>query len=195
MLDLSKKKWIFKSNKMIRVLFVLLILCCSGLNAKYNIVALYQHATDQLLPNSVIQEGVVGCGTKPFAVIGANFGDCVLNNLGLQPNCSIYEDCLLKSNGDFNTYESCLVQTPMEQVYAYLNATGSTEEFYYVYIYIDSACTIPVPSDQNPAETYHVQVPFGCFFNQLNSTQGICPIVTSRTSAATTLSFFWDALF
>ncbi len=177
-------------------LFLWLTMVCILVSGKkYDFIATYQYTSDQLLPNNGIERGVVGCGTPSFAEIRGNFGDCVLNNLGLQPNCSIYESCLKKANGNFNTYERCLVQTPSEQVYAYLNATGSTDVYYYVYIYLDADCTVPLPSDQNPNETFHVQVPFGCFLNQLNSTEGTCPFAMTRRSAASTLSFFWDSLF
>lgn len=112
----------------------------------------------------------------------APFGSCLLNEVGQQPNCSIYRDCLLRATS-FQTYQACL--EPVFSVYAMVNPGNDTT--YAVDVFSDSNCTISLQPT--------LYIPYGCyndmFFDSNNTACPISQLIYQKSDASLLNSFLF----
>ena len=154
------------------LLFLVAVLCSfvtsAGVTTSYH---LYSSAFDT-------------CDVLSFAGYSVPFNVCSLVNTGLQPNCTIYFNCLLPATS-FDIYQACL--TPTAQAYDLLLPLNVT--FFQRLRYSDFNCTTLVST---------TIVPFACTIGGVvdaNST--VCGLnvfdapSTITTSGASVLSGFW----
>ena len=98
-------------------------------------------STDYYVGNST-------CGGDLITHLFVPFNVCTLHSSGIQPNCTVYTDCLAASK-TFAAYTACLPTTTTNYVYyTAFNTTSYTES-----IYPNSSCVGLLSSSQ---------IPYGC---------------------------------